>query len=342
MRGDNMNKVIAYVGTSDLAGMLEADILKIDIINIAFGHIHDSVITWETPDNIKDSLARIRNVNPEIKLILSIGGWSAGGFSEAAMTEENRERVANSAAALVQEYGLDGVDIDWEYPCFAVAGIQGDMRDKENFTLFLAKIREKLNAFEGKMLTIAAGGDTYYVLNTNMAEAQKYLDYVQLMTYDLQGGFIKVTGHHASLYPGKTNLFDVCVDKAVKVFKEAGVPAEKLIVGIPFYSRMWKGVKGGKDGIGLEAETVGTYGPGYADLVEKFVDKNGYKRYWDDIGKAPYLFNGDEFISYDDEEGIKAKAVYVKEQGLGGMMFWEYQCDPTGALLNCMYESLKK
>ena len=338
-----MNKVIAYVGTRDLATVLEADILKMDVINIAFGHIHDNVITWETPEDIKESLARLRRVNPAIKLILSIGGWSAGGFSEAAMTEETREAFANSAAEVVTEYGLDGIDIDWEYPCFSVAGIQSDLKDKENFTLYLAKIREKLDALgEGKMLTIAAGGDTYYVLNTNMAEAQKYLDYVQLMTYDLQGGFIKVTGHHASLYPGKTNLFDVCVDKAVKVFKEAGVPAEKLIVGIPFYSRMWSGVKGGKDGLGLEAETVGTYGPGYTDLVNKFVDKNGYKRYWDEVGKAPYLFNGDQFISYDDEQGIQEKAVYVKENGLGGMMFWEYNCDPSGVLLNCMYESLKK
>ncbi len=337
-----MKKVIAYVGTKDLDAILETDILKIDVINIAFGHINNNIITWKAPENVKDSFARIRSINANTKLILSIGGWSAGGFSEAAMTEESRELVANSAATLVQEYGLDGIDIDWEYPCFSVAGISSDRKDKENFTLFLAKIREKLNAFDGKMLTIAAGGDTYYTLNTNMAEAQKYLDYVQLMTYDLQGGFIKVTGHHASLYPGKASLFDVCVDKAVKAFKEAGVPAEKLIVGIPFYSRMWKGVKGGKDGFGLEAETVGMYGPGYGDLVEKFIDKNGYKRYWDEVGKAPYLFNGDEFISYDDEQGIKEKAIYVKEQGLGGMMFWEYQCDPTRVLLNCMYEELNK
>lgn len=337
-----MALVIGYVGTRDLAGMLEADIVKFDVINIAFGHIHDSVITWEVPEDIKDSLARIRKNNPKIKIILSIGGWSAGGFSEAAMTEENREKVANSAAALVTEYGLDGVDIDWEYPCFAVAGIAGDMRDKENFTLFLAKIREKLDALNGgKMLTIAAGGDTYYTLNTNMAEAQKYLDYVQLMTYDLQGGFQKVSGHHASLYVGKTNLYDVCVDKTVRVFKEAGVPAEKLIVGVPFYSRQWSGIKGGKDGIGLEAETVGVYGPGYTTLVEEFIDKNGYKRYWDDIGKAPYLFNGDTFISYDDEQGIEAKAEYVKANGLGGLMFWEYQCDPSGVLLDCIYKNLK-
>ncbi len=287
-------------------------------------------------------MERIRRIHPEIKIILSIGGWSADGFSQAAMTEDTREKAAKSAAALVAAYKLDGIDIDWEYPCFALAGIAADMRDKENFTLFLAKLRQELDALgSGRMLTIAAGGDTYFTLHTDMSQAQEYLDYVQLMTYDLQGGFVKVTGHHASLYPGTTNLFDVCVDKAVKAFLEADVPAEKLIVGVPFYARLWKEVKGGGDGLGREAGTVGMGGPGYRELARDYIDKNGYKRYWDDAGKAPYLFNGDCFISYDDGESLRIKADYVREKGLGGIMFWEYGCDPEGILLNDIYEAFR-
>ena len=228
-------KVIGYVGTRDLGKMREEDIRKLDVINIAFGHIRDNEVVWEESAGTEAKLERIRKIHPEIKIILSVGGWSADGFSQAAMTESTREKAAKSAAALVAAHKLDGIDIDWEYPCFAVAGIAADLRDKENFTLFLAKLRQELDALgNGRMLTIAAGGDTYFTLHTDMAKAQEYLDYVQLMTYDLQGGFVKVTGHHASLYPGTTNLFDVCVDKAVKVFREAGVPAEKLIVGVPF------------------------------------------------------------------------------------------------------------
>ena len=335
-------KVIGYVGTRDLGKMREEDIRKLDVINIAFGHIRDNEVVWEESAGTEAKLERIRKIHPEIKIILSIGGWSADGFSQAAMTESTREKAAKSAAALVAAHKLDGIDIDWEYPCFAVAGIAADLRDKENFTLFLAKLRQELDALgNGRMLTIAAGGDTYFTLHTDMAKAQEYLDYVQLMTYDLQGGFVKVTGHHASLYPGTTNLFDVCVDKAVKVFQEAGVPAEKLIVGVPFYARVWREVKGGGDGLGREAGTVGTGGPGYGELAESYIDKNGFRRYWDDAGKAPYLFDGNCFISYDDGESLRAKTDYVKEKGLGGIMFWEYGCDPEGTLLNHIYEGFR-
>lgn len=338
----NTKKVIGYVGTGNLGQMREEDIRKLDVINIAFGHIRESKTVWKQGEGTEEDLKRIRRIHPEIKIILSIGGWSADGFSQAAMTEETREKAAKSAAALVAAHKLDGIDIDWEYPCFALAGIAADMRDKENFTLFLAKLRQELDALgSGRMLTIAAGGDTYFTLHTDMAQAQEYLDYVQLMTYDLQGGFVKVTGHHASLYPGTTNLFDVCVDKAVKAFLEAGVPAEKLIVGVPFYARLWKEVKGGGDGLGREAGTVGMGGPGYRELAQDYIDKNGYKRYWDDAGKAPYLFNGDCFISYDDGESLRIKADYVREKGLGGIMFWEYGCDPEGILLNDIYEAFR-
>ncbi len=82
-------------------------------------------------------------------------------------------------------------------------------------------------------------------------------------------------------------------------------------------------------------------GPGYRELARDYIDKNGYKRYWDDAGKAPYLFNGDCFISYDDGESLRIKADYVREKGLGGIMFWEYGCDPEGILLNDIYEAFR-
>lgn len=336
-------KVIGYVSTRNLGEMREEDIEKLDVINIAFGHIRDDEVVWEESAGAGPNLERIRRIHPGIKIILSVGGWSADGFSQAAMTEESREKMAESAAALTAQFGLDGIDIDWEYPCFAVAGIAADSRDKENFTLLLAKLRQKLDGLgEGRMLTIAAGGDTYFTMHTNMGEAQRYLDYVQLMTYDLQGGFSKVTGHHASLYAGTTNLSDVCVDKAVKAFQQAGVPAEKLIVGVPFYARVWKEVKGGGDGLGHEAGTVGQGGFGYQVLAKEYIDKNGYRRYWDEAGRAPYLFNGDCFMSYDDGESLREKTEYVKAKGLGGIMFWEYGCDPEGVLLNHIYEGFRQ
>ena len=327
-----MNKVIGYVGTRDLGGMRNADIRCLDVINIAFGQVEDSRMVWDG-SGAKEALAQIRGVNPGIKILLSVGGWGADGFSQGSRTAQNREKMAQSAAELVKEYGLDGIDIDWEYPCSSLAGIASDPGDKENFTLLLKAVRERLDeAGNGYMLTIAAGGDAYFTAQTDMKEAVRYLDYVQLMAYDLQGGFQKATGHHAALYFGSRNMSDACADKAVRLFMEAGVPAEKIVLGIPFYSRKWEDVKGGGTGLGQEALTVGGYGPDYGELEASYIGKNGFRRYWDEEAKAPYLFDGKTFISYEDPMSITEKVAYCREKGLYGIMYWEYKCDSAGVL----------
>ena len=226
-----MKRIIGYVNTADLNHMREEDVRALTVINIAFGLIRDGEVVWDAKD-ARDGMVSIRKSNPELKIVLSVGGWGADGFSQAARTKEGRERFAASALAIVKEYGLDGIDIDWEYPGTSLAGIASDRSDKENYTLLLAELRKTLDAYrEGMLVTTAVGGDVYFALQTDMKEASRYLDYVQLMTYDLQGGFQKVTGHHAALYHSEGNLFDACVEKAVNGFANAGVPMEKLILG---------------------------------------------------------------------------------------------------------------
>lgn len=337
-----MKKVIGYVSAKDLAEMREQDIRCLDVINIAFAQVQEDCVVWNAKDS-QESLKRIHGISPDIKILLSVGGWGADGFSQAAMTREGREKLAESAAALVAKYGLDGLDIDWEYPGSSIAGIQSHREDKKNFTLLLKTLREKLDGLgSGQMLTIAAGGDTYFTMQTNMEEVSCYVDYVQLMTYDLQGGFQKVTGHHAALYPGRSNLIDSCMDKAVRVFREAGLPEEKMVVGVPFYSRAWKGIKDGGDGLGREAGTIGGYGPNYSDLVKNYIEKNGFRRFWDREARVPYLFDGSTFISYEDQESLAGKIAYIKEKGLGGIMFWEYKCDSTGTLVPFIRQEIDK
>ena len=302
-----MKRIIGYVNTADLNHMREEDVRALTVINIAFGLIRDGEVVWDAKD-ARDGIVSIRKSNPELKIVLSVGGWGADGFSQAARTKEGRERFAASALAIVKEYGLDGIDIDWEYPGTSLAGIASDRSDKENYTLLLAELRKTLDAYrEGMLVTTAVGGDVYFALQTDMKEASRYLDYVQLMAYDLQGGFQKATGHHAALYFGSRNMSDACADKAVRLFMEAGVPAEKIVLGIPFYSRKWEDVKGGGTGLGQEALTVGGYGPDYGELEASYIGKNGFRRYWDEEAKAPYLFDGKTFISYEDPMSITEK-----------------------------------
>lgn len=340
----NNKFIVAYIGEYGIEKMTKDDALKITHLNIAFAKYNDKGKLYVEVENIH-LINKFKEWNPDLKVIISIGGWSNGGFSEAAETEETREAFAKEAVEIMVSNNLDGIDLDWEYPCCSIAGIASSSNDKENFTLLLKAIRHELN-LQGKkenkyyMLTIAAGGDRYYVKFTNMKEAQKYLDYVMIMTYDLRGGYQILSGHHTNLYSPEGDIFSISADEGVKIFMEAGVPAEKILIGAAFYSRQWKEVPNVNNGYLQMCGTVGGYGPNFTELDRSYINKNGYIRYWDDIAKAPYLFNGNSFISYDDEESIGYKCDYVKENSLGGILFWLYDADETGKLLNSLYEGL--
>lgn len=337
-------KVIGYAGDRSLPSITAEDALKLTHLNVAFGHVKNDEIRIDHLKNL-DHLKELKKINPELTILLSVGGWGAGGFSEAAATKEGRKLMADSAVKILKQHTLDGIDLDWEYPCYGEAGIGSSPADKENFTYLLKEIRESLDGLEketGKyyLLTIAAGADQYYVDGTEMAEVQKYLDYVQLMTYDMRGGFQTLTGHHTNLYTPTGDLFRISVQKSVEIFMQAGVPREKLVIGAAFYSRMWKDVPNKNNGLHQMTAGFGGYGPDYSQLDAEYINKNGFTRFWDDEAKAPYLFDGSTFITYDDEESIEHKCKYVASEGLGGIMFWEYKCDETHRLLDAMAKSL--
>lgn len=335
-------KLIGYVGSKDLSSVREQDAAMFDVINIAFGRVEDAHVLYTPPAGFEQSLQRIREANALCKIVLSVGGWTAGGFSEAAATKEGRELFARTAAELAERYRLDGIDIDWEYPCIDAAGIAADPADKVNFTELLYACRRALDSVRDgyKMLTIAAGAGEYFIESTQMAQVQSCLDYVQLMTYDMRGSSRHITGHHTNVYYDRNDESPSCVEHAVSCFREAGVPAEKIVIGAAYYSRLWKGVTNAGNGLHQSAKTIGDYGPGYGTLVEQYINKNGYKRFFDETAQAPYLFNGDEFLSYDDEVSCRAKADYVNKEGLLGVMFWEYGLDTTYTLTPALRSAL--
>ncbi|MCK9859326.1 glycoside hydrolase family 18 protein [Paenibacillus sp. ATY16] len=340
------NYVVAgYASDNHLAELTGEDLAKLTHLNVAFGHVKSDAISTDHLRHL-DELARIKKERPQLNILLSVGGWSAGGFSEAASTEEGRNRMAESAVRAVIEHPFDGIDLDWEYPCYGEAGIGASPEDRTNFTLLLAAIREaldKLGELEGRhyLLTIAAGADQYYIDGTEMDQAQKYLDLIQLMTYDMRGGFQVLTGHHTNLYTPTGDLFRISTDASVNLFVRAGVPKEKIVIGAAFYSRMWNQVPDRNRGLHQMAGSVGGYGPDFTALTAEYIGKNGFVRYWDEEARAPYLFNGSSFISYDDEESIRHKCDFVKASGLGGLMFWEFGCDRTRRLLNAIQDGFR-
>jgi chitinase len=342
--------VIGYVGGFHgllNTGNIEAN--KLTHINYAFVDIKDgkAFLTNEKTDSTNfRKLNLLKQQNPDLKILISIGGWAwSENFSDAVLTDAARRTFAKSSVAIIKKYNLDGVDIDWEYP--GMPGEEGNIfrpDDKQNYTLMFQAIRNELDVLEDevgkkKLLTTAVAGFAEFLKTTEMEKAQQYLDFVNLMTYDLFQGDTVV--HHAGLYPTDIYKTAKSADNAVNAFNAAGVPMEKLVMGIPFYGRKFTVAKMEK-GLG-QIRTKQEYIDGYTYIKDSLVNKKGYQEYRDEVAKAPYLLNATtgEVLSYDDEQSVREKCKYVLDKKLGGVMFWEYDSDPKKYLLNEIDKALK-
>ena len=342
--------IVGYVpGFRGVLDQLSIDASKLTHINYAFVNVQDSMawLTNRETDTVNFRiLNQLKEVNPDLKILISIGGWSwSGNFSDAVLTPESRSKFAKTSVEIVADHDLDGVDIDWEYP-----GQIGDNNvfrpeDKQNYTLMFEALRkelDKLSEVTGKYyeLTTAVGANNKYIEHTEMDKAVKYLDYVNLMTYDFYTSGDSA-GHHSNLYPPEDYEKDASAHKTVRLFLEAGVPAEKLVLGVPFYGRSWIMRSAEKHGINMPVAGRAR-GGGYTYLKDSLVDQNGLVRYWDENAKAPYLFNSEtnQLVTYDDEESVKLKCEYVLDKHLAGMMFWQYASDTKEYLLDAMNEHL--
>lgn len=335
-------KILGYVGANTIVS--EQDAKNLTHINVAFAMLHcDGRITVDNLKVIMDQMQQIRTWNPDIKIMASVvtAHGEADAFTLCAADPALRKAVAASCQQLITEHGFDGVDFDWEFPCFPSNGMSCSPDDKQNFTLFLREVRRGVDALpQGGLVTIAAGADLYYVDGVELPELAKILDYICVMTYDLKCGFHALAGHHSNLYSSTGDVFRNSCDQALRLFHANGVPKEKLLMGAAFYSRKWENIKDVNHGLLQICKTGGGYGPDFSILESDYINKNGYVRYWDDEAKAPWLFNGSTFLSYDDEQSIQCKCEYLLKENYGGIFYWEHKCDASGKLLAIMHDNL--
>jgi len=321
--------ISAYVAENTFSKLRPGDAERLTHINFAFAVVKNgkgSVDHWKNSEAVREFT---RNKG-HLKIILSVGGWGAGGFSPAVATPESRELFAQSLMDIVDDYGFDGIDMDWEYPCDDVAGIEASPDDKVNYTLFMELMRHKLGS--DKILSMAAGGMQSCVDSLELDKLMAVMDFINLMTYDMCP-WDKV-GYHTSLYPS-----DVCEvrngDMIVKMYEAAGVERSRITLGAAFYARVYKGV----DGLNAKVDgPPGFLGDGYKGTCAKIAE-HGLQ--YDEKAEAPYVYDkaAREFITFDNPRSLAAKMKYVRESGLGGIMFWEYACDDANStLLKAMVE----
>ena len=343
------NYVVGYVGAFGRAINVDhIDAKKLTHINYAFVFCIDSMAVFNNIQNDTANLRKLnalKKINPNLNLLISIGGGSDSRFfSDAVLTPTSRALFARSSVDMVRDYDLDGLDVDWEYP-----GQRGnhnnvfrEVEDKVNFTLMWIELRkqlDKLAAQTGKKywLTGAFNISKAYTDHVELSEVAKHMDFINLMTYDF-GGPKGTIGHTTNLY-GYGSLGATSAHKGVQDYIAMGVPPEKILIGAIFSGRGYRASTSKNQGLGEPRAVLpaGTRIPagGYARLKDSVINKNGYKRYWDKEAQAPYLFNAENmnFITYDDEKSVKLKSKYARKQKLGGIFFWQYSGDPKGELL---------
>jgi chitinase len=330
----------------------EIDALHLTRVNYAFANIQGGLMVTGFAEDAKNFafLTGLKRENPSLTVLVSVGGWLwSTHFSDVSLTPQSRKLFIQSVVDFLTRYDLDGLDIDWEYPGMVGSGHPFRAEDKQNFTLLLKELRQRFNretkrSHRKLYLTIAAGASNEYLDHTEMAKVQRYVDTVNLMAYDYyEPSSDAITGHHAPLSTNAADPKKISVEASVLAFQRAGVPAAKILLGLPFYGHVWGQVAEGNHGLFQAGKPVPK---GYApySLITETMLNHGFTRYWDSIASAPYLYSQEKqiFVSYEDPESLAAKCRYVLTHKLGGVMFWDYSGDPSGALLGVINESLRK
>jgi len=372
---------------------------------------------------------------PHLKTAFSIGGWTLSGqFASVTADSVKRKKLIDSSIAFANKFGFDGIDIDWEYPVVggnldsAMPGVNyaeanpGYATDATNYTTFLKELRAAINANgaasdrprtkSGKIeISIAVGLGPKTIDAINFSDFIDYLDTVNLMAYDFNGGWSSVVSHNAPLYDNngqagaksltggfdqsEWNNHDAVLNILWNLKNQRGdqdksklglgrfhkgdngsTPQEtreallndptltnyrkKLVLGIPFYGRIWSSSESLGTGNLTKAwfsgssASMGSLENGVADTKDVLyardnqtdkIKQNGRASnwplvainesdiHWDPIACASLIKTSGHIVSFDDEDGIYHKAKYAKDKGLGGVMVWEVDGDTADGKL---------
>ncbi|MBQ7710067.1 MAG: tyrosine-protein phosphatase [Bacteroidales bacterium] len=277
-------------------------------INYSFAHIKSDFQSLDIKNETRlAQIAALKNKNPNLVIMLSVGGWGAGNFSEMAANETYRKKFCQNCLNAINRFRLDGIDLDWEYPTQTAGGkISASKDDTKNFTLLLKDLRSVLGS--DKLITMASSSSADYI---DWATAEPYLDWVNVMSYDMG----KPPYHNAALYVSSMTdgkAYHSC-DGSVRKHHDKGVPYDKIVMGIPFFGR----VEGGDE------------------VYFRKIDYKDYVKHWDNTAQVPYLTDasGKMVLTYDDAESVALKAQYVIDKDLRGAMYWNIEADDANHTL---------
>ena len=326
--------VIAYL--TQYTDVSTLDATNLTHINYAHGRFvnkttGDGGIEILTGDNdLMANVLALRTAKSSLKVLLMIGGWGSNGngFSMMARDPEKRTAFCQACKNHIDTYGFDGIDIDWEYPGGGPEGNEKSDADALNFNAVLRELRTTIG--DTKIISVASSADAKYI---DWSEAILYVDYVNVMTYDMGKPPYK---HDAPLY--RSTTFDQFnCHESIAAHEEKGIPANRLVLGVPFYGKACAPYNTDPESSSVNIlfhEMASILNSHY--YVKGEMDVTDYNNYrWDDVAKVPYLVDGEGniLVCYDDAESVAWKGKYAHDNGLMGVMFWEYRHDDASHTL---------
>ncbi|XP_034652817.1 acidic mammalian chitinase [Drosophila subobscura] len=295
-----------------------------------------SLDTWLDMDDglgfISQTIA-LKQRNPNLKILAVVGGWNEGSIKYSALAADAGKRATfiSTTLAFIQQHGFDGLDLDWEYP----GQRGGSEADRVNFVTLLREIKETFDRY-GLELGIAVGAsEKSATISYDIPAISQHLTFINVMTYDFHMALDGYLGLNAPL-PEVTESIDYWLAQ--------GAPAEKLILGIGFYGHSYQMSDASQNWPGAACIGPGTAGVytrengfmGYHEIC-----LNNWQTVFDQETGAPYAFQGDQWIGYDNPESIQLKMKLVESRNLGGVMMWSIETDDFRGLCGESYPLLK-
>ncbi|AHF14066.1 glycoside hydrolase family 18 protein [Niabella soli] len=332
-------KTVAYY-SGDSATLIQYDFSHITHLIYGFGHL-DSLgrfAIFKAKDTaVLRGFQIVKSQHPQLKIMIALGGW--GGCRPCSQRFSHPDSIdffSRSVKDFLTAFKLDGIDLDWEYPALKnVPGYPFAPEDKQNFTRLVSSLRKALG--RQKIITFAAGGfQTYLDEAVEWKKLSPLINFVNLMTYDLVHGYSTRTGHQSSLYSALPE--EESVNRAIGFFKKIQFPLQKIIVGVPFYVRVFQTDSAVTNGLFQPARFL--FMRGYRWNNDSLSFHNGFAEYWDTKAQEPYWFNKERnlFATGDNHRSLRLKIDYIKKQHLGGIMFWELFYDtPKDGLLDNLH-----
>ncbi|MFA7050628.1 MAG: glycosyl hydrolase family 18 protein [Bacilli bacterium] len=336
--------IFAYVPTWGYEGIRQEDVAKIDVFNLCFAYVTNGMFTVSTIESLLPTIMPLREVGKRVVMSVQDGGKNGPplipGFSAAVSTAEGRTTIVNQMVQAVIEYDFDGIDLDWEGPGFSFSSNPSSPNDIQNFYLFVKELRAAMDDSPRKDLLLTAACAMSYPNNYSLDRLQNEFDYIHIMTYD--GGSSTTTSHCSALLPGPGAAWSA--QRGLNNFIATGFPRNKLTIGSAFYGKRYLNVSSTGDGLGVSV----------AQAASTMTYKNLRKEYWTNLSDQTYIYTSQEtktswyynkdtkvWIGFESPWAVAEKAKWAKAQGLGGIMFWEYNQDYNGELLAAMYNNFR-